>query len=164
MQKMTSFRLRVCACLALGMLLRAAPVSAQMRKVSATLSDAQGSLQRFALQIADTDNTRMTGLMHRRQIDRDGGMLFVFEEAAPRSFWMKDTYVSLDMLFVDANCRVVDIIAQASPHSLQSHASRRAILYVVELAGGQAGKRGLRVGSELRFAGTLLGHSCPRKP
>lgn len=117
-------------------------------------------------EVADTLSARAQGLMFRRRVPPKHGMLFVFDDAAPRSFWMKDTYVSLDMVFADASCRIVHIIEHASPHSTASHGCRQPSQYVVEVPAGTARALGATEGGVLQFVHGQGAHAvqCPTPP
>jgi uncharacterized membrane protein (UPF0127 family) len=71
------------------------------------------------------------------------GMLFIFAKDAPRSFWMKNTPISLDMLFFASDGRLVSIIANTEPFSLTARKSQKAAQYVLEIGGGEAARLGL---------------------
>lgn len=114
--------------------------------------------------VADNLSTRAQGLMFRRHVPAKHGMLFVFDEAAPRSFWMKDTYVALDMVFADASCHIVHIIEHASPHSTASHGCQAPSQFVVEVPAGTARRLGASEGGQLQFVYTQGARTvqCPQ--
>lgn len=108
--------------------------------------------QRFSIEIADTDAARAHGLMERTQMAADHGMLFVFEDDAPRAFWMKNTKIPLDMLFFDAERRLVSVQHDVPPcHAdpCPAYPSGAPARYVLELNAGQARKLGATSGDEL---------------
>ena len=80
----------------------------------------------------------------------DAGMLFQSQAPRVMSMWMKNTYIPLDMLFIDAKGRVVHIAAQTKPHSLDTISSNEPVTMVLELRGGEAGKREIAVGDHVR--------------
>lgn len=88
------------------------------------------------IEIADTAEARRIGLMGRTSLRMTDGMLFVFEQAEPRGFWMYNTPVSLDMIFVDAEKRIVHIVESTRPMSTQTYSSRFPAQYVVEVPAG----------------------------
>ena len=106
----------------------------------------------FAVEIADTSEARALGLMFRTDLPRDAGMLFLFERPGPATFWMKNTPLSLDMLFLDAQGRVCGLIERAEPFSLDPRPSGCDALAVLEVNGGVAAEIGLRVGARSRHA------------
>lgn len=110
----------------------------------------------FRVWIADTPARREQGLMWIRSLPPDRGMLFVFERPQPMSFWMKNTYVPLDLLFVAPDGRVIRVAENAKPQSLENIDSLGIALGVLELKGGTARRLGLKTGDRLQhpaFAG-----------
>jgi uncharacterized membrane protein (UPF0127 family) len=90
------------------------------------------------IEIADTPETQMKGLMGRHALADTQGMLFVFENLKPRKFWMKDTPVPLDIIFAGKDRCILNIAESATPMSDQSHTSNEPIKYVVEVGAGFA--------------------------
>lgn len=88
------------------------------------------------VEIAETDEERSQGLMFRQSMEGDQGMLFIFETEKPQSFWMKNTYIPLDIMFLDKDFRIVDQYLSAEPKSTKSIRSRRAATYVLEVNEG----------------------------
>jgi uncharacterized membrane protein (UPF0127 family) len=104
----------------------------------------------FRVWLADTPARREQGLMWIRSLPADRGMLFVFERPQPLSFWMKNTYVPLDLLFVAPDGRVIRIAENAKPQSLETIDSLGIALGVLELKGGTAKRLGLKTGDRLQ--------------
>jgi uncharacterized membrane protein (UPF0127 family) len=77
-------------------------------------------------------------------------MLFVNETPRVSSFWMKNTYIPLDMLFIDANGRILEIFANTTPLSLEPVGSTKPVRAVLELRGGESARRGIRAGDRVR--------------
>lgn len=109
----------------------------------------------FDLELAIDDEARTAGLMHRPTLAEDGGMLFVFPDAQPRMFWMKNTLIRLDAIFLDESGYIVHI-AQMSPpidgspdELVPRYACPRPCQYVIELNGGMAAKLGLELGQRI---------------
>jgi hypothetical protein len=102
--------------------------------------------QHFDVWIADTPARQTQGLMFVRDLPAGRGMLFLEPEARPTAFWMKNTYVPLDMLFIGPNHRIVKIAARAPPLSLATISSDAPVIAVLEIKGGEAERRGIRVG------------------
>ncbi|MGV6839738.1 MAG: DUF192 domain-containing protein [Planktomarina sp.] len=90
------------------------------------------------MDVVHTPQTRAQGLMYRRHMPRDHGMLFVFQDVKPRSFWMKNTYIPLDILFFDADGQLLNIAYNARPHDLTSLPSKGAAQFVLEVNAGIA--------------------------
>ena len=105
---------------------------------------------RFAVEIADTPRARSRGLMHRESLPRQSGMLFVYEYPQPVSFWMRNTLIPLDMIFVDDAGVVRRVHANAIPHDETAIPGGSDILVVLEINGGLASAFGINPGSQLR--------------
>ena len=108
-----------------------------------------GQVHRFRVEIADTDATRERGLMFRRSLGPNVGMLFDFKQVQNVSFWMKNTLIPLDMLFIDQNGRVVNVAANATPLSEANIPSAAPVLGVLEIRGGRAGELGVQPGDKV---------------
>jgi hypothetical protein len=104
------------------------------------------------VELADTPEKRERGLMFRKELADGHGMLFLFDEEAEHSFWMKDTLIPLDMIFVDSSGRVTGIIARARPLTLEPRRGGRCRT-VLEVPGGWAEAHGVRVGDRMRVEG-----------
>lgn len=103
----------------------------------------------FDVWIAADDRSRERGLMHVRELPPDRGMLFIFERPQPLAFWMKDTFLSLDLIFIDPAGRVLNVAVHARPHSLDPIRSQGDAVAVLEVIGGTAEAIGLRTGDRL---------------
>lgn len=120
----------------------------------------QESTQRYYLELAQTLEEQKRGLMDRRHMAADFGMLFVYETAKPQSFWMKNTLMSLDMIFIGADERIVSIVERAEPRSLTPRSSKGDAKYVLELIGGESSRAGIQRGDRVEFS-NILGHERP---
>jgi uncharacterized membrane protein (UPF0127 family) len=98
---------------------------------------------------ADTPQTRAQGLMFVRSLQPEQAMIFVYSPPQHVGMWMKNTLIPLDMLFVDADGCVVKVHEQAQPGALETIAADDPVVLVVELAGGVAGRLGLRAGDRV---------------
>lgn len=105
---------------------------------------------RFSVEIADTDESRALGLMHRESMARSSGMLFIYDRPTSPSFWMRNTLIPLDMIFVDPTGRVSHIHHEAVPLDETPIPGGDNVLMVLEINGGLARALGLSVGSEMR--------------
>jgi len=92
--------------------------------------------------------SRGRGLMHRKSLGANAGMLFVFDQAAIHCMWMKNTYVPLSVAFLDEHGTIVNI-ADMQPHSEQSHCATRPSVYALEMAQGWFAQRGIKPGAKL---------------
>ena len=104
--------------------------------------------QPFVLEIAATDKTRQHGLMHRQSMPQDHGMLFVFADEQPLSFWMKNTLIPLDIVYLDRGGKVVSI-SQMKPLDETGIPSQFPAKYAIELNQGTAARVGVKVGDVL---------------
>jgi uncharacterized membrane protein (UPF0127 family) len=102
------------------------------------------------VELADTDEKRELGLMYRTSLSPDKGMLFVFPKEGPLSFWMKNTLIPLDMLFIKADGRIDFIHHNAHPQDETQITSPSPDSAVLEIAGGQAEKHGIKVGDMIK--------------
>jgi hypothetical protein len=133
-----------------GILGAAAPLRAVGRFVTVYISD-----KAFQAEIAATPEEHARGLMFRRCLKDGYGMLFVFPDEEVRSFWMKNTLIPLDMIFLNGDKQVVDLFASVPPcrrDPCPSYTSALPARYVLEIAGGQARKLKLRVGDKIFVA------------
>ena len=97
----------------------------------------------FVVKLATTPAQQAYGLMFSPPLAARTGMLFIFAKDGPRSFWMKNTPISLDMLFFAGDGRLVSIIANTEPFSLTARKSQKAAQYVLEIGGGEVARLGL---------------------
>ena len=103
----------------------------------------------FQVEIADEPQERSKGLMFRREMARDHGMLFDYGEEVPASFWMSNTYIPLDMIFVKSDGTVESIAERTTPLSENSVKSRGPVRYVLEINGGLSDELGIEPGDKL---------------
>ena len=104
------------------------------------------------IEIADTDSARQRGMMQREGFPNDrSGMLFIFDEEQPRSFWMSNTPVALDIIFVSADSQIVNIAKYTTPFSNERYRSGDPAQYVLETPAGFADSHGLLEGDRLRW-------------
>jgi hypothetical protein len=109
------------------------------------------TLVAIGIEIADTPERREIGLMGRPSVGDDQGMLFVFEERQPLSFWMENTIISLDMVFADADGTILTIHRNTIPYSRESYSSTAPGKFVLEVRGGWCDKFGVNVGDRLEW-------------
>lgn len=108
-----------------------------------------GETHEFRVELVDTPEARRQGLMHRTKLADDQGMLFDFESTQPISMWMKNTPLSLDMLFIAESGRILRIERDTTPFSLRSIHSGRPARAVLEVLGGTTETLGIRVGDHV---------------
>lgn len=105
-----------------------------------------------AVEIARTDVEKTRGLMHRESLGTDAGMLFIFDEQGDHPFWMKNTLIPLDMIFIGEDGRVTGVVARATPGSLEPRSGGPA-RFVLEVNGGWAEAHGVTAGDAVKFEG-----------
>ncbi len=103
-------------------------------------------LAQFYLELAISDDEQQQGLMYRPEMRDDWGMLFVYEQERHLSFWMKNTLIPLDMIFVDAEGQVVGVVHEAEPETTSPRTVGRAAQYVLEINGGLSRELGIERG------------------
>ena len=105
--------------------------------------------KKFHVELADNDQSRARGLMFRTQMAPDAGMLFDFKQEAPASFWMRNTLLPLDMLFIRADGTIHHIHQRAIPHDETGIDSNGPVLAVLELNGGTVQRLGIKPGDKV---------------
>ena len=105
--------------------------------------------QLFNIRIADTPERQQLGLMYETRLPADEGMLFPQDEPRAVSMWMKNTYIPLDMLFIDNRGRIVCLLANTAPQSLAILSCPKPVTAVLEIGGGESADRGIRVGDRV---------------
>jgi uncharacterized membrane protein (UPF0127 family) len=108
-----------------------------------------GQRHLFQVEVMRTPETRARGLMHRKYLPGDRGMLFDFGQVEPVSMWMQNTYIPLDMLFIRADGTIARIAEQTEPLSVRTIPSGEPVLSVLEINGGVAAKLGIRPGDKV---------------
>ena len=110
-----------------------------------------GTKHRFTVEVASTAEQQAMGLMYRNRLDPDRGMIFPFDTVRQASFWMKNTLIPLDLIFVRADGSIANIAANAVPLSLQPIISDGDVAAVLEVAGGRAAELGVRPGDRVEW-------------
>jgi uncharacterized membrane protein (UPF0127 family) len=117
--------------------------------------------ERFVVEIADDFDERQRGLMFRDRMDADAGMLFLFEKQEPQAFWMKNTRIPLDILYFDAQWKLVGWSLNTPPCSLGDqcppYPSQAPARYVLELNAGTSARLGAKFGDVLEVEGVAAG-------
>lgn len=106
-----------------------------------------------AVELAQTPAERARGLMFRKHMAENDGMLFLFEREAPQSFWMRNTYIPLDMVFIRSDLTVLGVVENAEPETDTSRNVPGSSKYVLEVNAGFARKHGVGAGVPVRFEG-----------
>ena len=124
----------------------------QFKTDKLSIRTADGKTHAFNVELATTPAERAQGLMFRRSLAPDAGMLFDFGRSEPVSMWMENTLIPLDMLFIAADGRVVNIAQRAVPMDRTPIPSKGPVKGVLELAGGTASRLGLKAGDVIQHA------------
>lgn len=119
----------------------------------AVVIDTPAGERRFKVELAVRDNERQRGLMYREKLADDEGMLFLFERQQPLAFWMKNTWIALDMLFITDDLTILGIVEGAEPLTTSSRKVPGESRFVLELRGGLSSELGLQAGQKVRFEG-----------
>ena len=109
-----------------------------------------GQVHAFTVELAVDDRQRARGLMYRRELAQDHGMLFLYDRVGLHSMWMANTYIPLDMLFIKPDGEVVHIAERTVPQSRRPISSGQRVKAVLELRGGTAERLDIPVGSTVR--------------
>jgi uncharacterized membrane protein (UPF0127 family) len=113
-------------------------------------------IRRFDVEVARTPREQDKGLMFRKTLEPDGGMLFPMDPPRTASFWMKDTLIPLDMLFIHTDGSVAFIKAQAQPYSREPVSAGVPVVAVLELRGGRAAELGIAEGDAVSWGGCAV--------
>ena len=106
----------------------------------------------FLVELAQTDNERALGLMFRKELRENHGMLFIYINEREVNMWMKNTFISLDMLFLDKHGYITRIVRNTAPLSLNIIPSMGNVLGVLELLGGTASRLDIRIGDRVNHS------------
>ena len=118
-----------------------------------TVQTKNGDITYF-VEVADTTPKMTKGLMYRKHLNKDSGMIFIFDETHPQpiSMWMKNTFISLDMLFVDSSYQIIGIAQNTEPLSLKTISpTKKQTRFVIELNAGEVAKHGIQIGDKITF-------------
>ncbi|HUF42954.1 MAG TPA: DUF192 domain-containing protein [Verrucomicrobiae bacterium] len=128
-------------------------IAACQAEPKVTITTQQGRRVSFEVEVADTPAKRERGLQFRRELAENRGMMFIFPDESQQSFWMKNTPIPLDMIFIDGRFRIVGIVEQTKPFSLEARGVAAPSRYVLEINGGLSKRHGIQVGDSVRFDG-----------
>jgi hypothetical protein len=137
--------------LALGLLAPAAWGQPQSFDRDELVIESESGAHRFAVELAISAEQRAQGLMFRRRLAADAGMLFLYPDDRVISMWMKNTLIPLDMLFIGADGRIVQIAERAVPGSMAMVSSDRPARAVLELNGGTAARLRIKPGDRVLY-------------
>lgn len=134
---------------ALGLMVALAGVAYAQALETLSIVTQGGQRQGFQVEVARNDADRAQGLMYRRSMAPERGMLFDFGRVEPVSMWMQNTYLSLDMLFIRPDGTIARIAANTEPLSTRTIPSGEPVLAVLELNAGTAAKLGIKPGDRV---------------
>jgi len=147
LRRRDALRLLAGASLAFGVAGRA--VAAAPRLEPLEIVTGKG-VARFQVEIAATEAEQRKGLMFRKSLAPDRGMLFTYRKPQRAAFWMKNTLIPLDILYIGADGKILSMVRNARPHDETPLPSGGPILGVLEIAGGRAGQLGVLPGDRVR--------------
>jgi len=125
------------------LVLAAAPAAAQH-----SIVQLNAGMHLIRAEVVSDPGSRAQGLMHRKSLAQNAGMLFIFDERAPHCMWMKNTLVPLSVAFIDERGSIVNI-ADMEPHSEASHCAAQPVRYALEMNRGWFAARGVKPGTRL---------------
>lgn len=128
-------------------------VSACDAQPKVTITTKDGRQFGFHVEVADTPGKREMGLMYRTDLADDRGMIFLFPNESQHSFWMKNTPRPLDMIFIGRDRKIVGIVEQATPFSLDPRFVEGKSQFVFEINGGLSKRHGFKGGDAVQFDG-----------
>ena len=125
--------------------------AAGLEQVPLTITTAAGKAHRFTVEVARTPDEQAQGLMNRQSLAPDRGMIFPYRPAQAVAFWMKNTLIPLDMIFVSPGGRILRIEPNTVPLSLDPVGSGDAVEAVIEIAGGRSAELGIAAGDQVKW-------------
>ncbi len=140
-----------------------AGASSAAASVATVAIDTGGRKVMFRVEVAVTPEEHARGLMYRSQLADDAGMVFVFEEPSIQRFWMKNTLIPLDMIFIGKDRKIVGVVENAAPETQTERMVGAPSQYVLEIAGGLSGKLGIHRGRAGRFPECPLPFAVTRR-
>ena len=126
------------------------PAKAQTLPTTPLTIESNGSSYQFSVELADTPAEHAIGLMHRNYLAPDHGMLFDYKSPQRLRFWMRNTFISLDMLFIRGDGEVAFIAESTVPHSERTIGPRELAQAVLEVPAGTVARLGLKIGDVVR--------------
>jgi uncharacterized membrane protein (UPF0127 family) len=118
-------------------------------KSELSIITSNGSKHNFLVEVARTEEEKKIGLMFRKTLAKNAGMLFLYKREALRLMWMKNTFIPLDILFIDKEGVIKRVVKRTVPHSLATISSRQSVLAVLELRGGITSSLDIKKGDRI---------------
>ena len=116
--------------------------------------DGKTKITKIDIEIADNDQKTTQGLMYRKSMEENRGMLFIFPKADMHNFWMKNTIMSLDIIFISEKKEIINIHKNTIPYSEKHYPSLKPALFVLEVNAGYSDKYGIKEGDIISFTRT----------
>ena len=153
LQKPSSFAglFAVVFLLSCGELIPADPVKTLYRE-NLSIESNTGEKHHFHVELADSPEERSMGLMYRKEMGADEGMLFLYSQQQYVTMWMHNTFLPLDMIFISSDGKVMNIVERTVPQSKTTISSGMAVIAVLELNAGTVSKHGIRLGDQVNHA------------
>lgn len=129
------------------------PPEADVHEPAVIIQTSDSTVVRVKVEIAQTEEQRSRGLMFRDILPPFTGMIFIFDKADYHTFWMKNTYIPLDMIFIDSELKIAGIVENAEPLSLTPRTINKKSKYVLEVRGGFCSRYGIEAGNKVYFRG-----------
>ncbi len=142
--------MRLVAIVSLFLMYNLGEVSASM-KSELSIITSNGSKHNFLVEVARTEEEKKIGLMFRKTLAKNAGMLFLYKREALRLMWMKNTFIPLDILFIDKKGVIKRVVKRTVPHSLATISSRQSVLAVLELRGGITSSLDIKKGDRIEY-------------
>ena len=120
-------------------------------KSELSIITSNGSRYNFLVEVARTEEEKKIGLMFRKTLAQNAGMLFLYQREAIRLMWMKNTFIPLDILFIDKKGVIKRVVKRTVPHSLATISSRQSVLAVLELRGGITSSLDIKKGDRIEY-------------
>ena len=124
----------------------------ELQKNEITIFNKHGEKYQFIVDVAESEEDKARGLMYRKTLNVNSGMLFLHQRESPQLMWMKNTLIPLDMLFIDKTGKITRIVERTIPRSLNTISSRGKVLAVLELRGGTVSKLGIKTGDKVKHS------------
>jgi uncharacterized protein len=123
--------------------------------VASLTIETKAGAQKISVEVATTPKQYAQGLMYRREMASDAGMVFVYQRAGKVSMWMKNTLIPLDMVFIDDSGKITKIVERTTPMSLDIISSGGPVRGVLELNGGTTSRLGVKAGDRVTLSGVF---------
>lgn len=127
--------------------------AARPKELGTVLISVPGRTLRVTAEVVRSSKEQTRGLMYRKQLGAYHGMLFIYPDDDEHTFWMKNTYIPLDMIFIDAAMKVVGSVQNAEPLTLTTRTVGQPSRYILEVNGGFVQRHGVKPGAAITFEG-----------